>query len=90
MTYSRVEYAVDISARTNAGEALAPAAWADFVAYFESQPVLVGWTWWAGGDPRGWWPDVAANGGGHYSISPTSPATYTGDTVNMDMIEGDF
>ena len=73
-----------------ANEPLAPQAWADFVAYFESQPVLVGWTWWAGGDPNGWWPDVAANGGGHFAITPTSAATYTGDTVNMDMIENDF
>ncbi|HET7842875.1 MAG TPA: cellulase family glycosylhydrolase [Xanthomonadales bacterium] len=73
-----------------AGEAIGPAAWNDFAAYFASEPVLVGWTWWAGGDPNGWWPDVAANGGGHYAITPTSAATYTGDTVNMDMIEGDF
>ena len=74
-----------------ANEPLAPQAWADFVSYFDSQPnTLVGWTWWAGGDPNGWWPDVAANGGGHFSITPTSAATYTGDTVNMDMIEDDF
>ncbi len=70
----------------------APQAWADFIAYLNantSAGVLLGFTWFAGGDPL-WWPDVAANGGGHFSISPTSSATYTGDTVNMDMIENDF
>lgn len=70
----------------------APQAWADFIAYRDATAgagVLLGFTWFAGGDPL-WWPDVAANGGGHFSISPTSSATYTGDTVNMDMIENDF
>jgi len=69
---------------------IAPATWADFIAYFEANPdTFIGYTWWAGGDPV-FWPDIGANGGGHYSISPTNPATYTGDTINMDMIEGDF
>lgn len=75
-----------------AGAPLAPQAWADFVAYLNANlnaGVFLGFTWWAGGDPL-WWNDVAANGGGHFSISPTSSATYTGDTVNMDMIENDF
>jgi endoglucanase len=75
-----------------AGATNAPQAWADFIAYLNANAgggVFLGFTWFAGGDPL-WWPDVAANGGGHFSISPTSSATYTGDTVNMDMIENDF
>ena len=75
-----------------AGATNAPQAWADFIAYLDANAgagVLLGFTWFAGGDPL-WWPDVAANGGGHFSISPTSSATYTGDTVNMNMIENDF
>ncbi|MBL0163910.1 MAG: cellulase family glycosylhydrolase [Xanthomonadales bacterium] len=75
-----------------AGAANAPQAWADFIAYFNANAgsgVFSGFTWFAGGDPL-WWPDVAANGGGHFSISPTSAASYTGDTVNMDLIENDF
>ena len=75
-----------------AGATNAPQAWADFIAYLDANAgagVFLGFTWFAGGDPL-WWPDVAANGGGHFSISPTSSATYTGDTVNMDMIENDF
>jgi endoglucanase len=70
----------------------APQAWADFIAYLDANAgagVLLGFTWFAGGDPL-WWADVGANGGGHFSISPTSSATYTGDTVNMDLIENDF
>jgi endoglucanase len=73
-----------------AGMPTAPAAWADFINYFEANTdTLIGFTWWAGGAP-GWWDDVAANGGGHFSITPTNAATFTGDTVNMDMIENDF
>jgi poly(3-hydroxybutyrate) depolymerase len=75
-----------------AGATNAPQAWADFIAYLDANAgagVFLGFTWFAGGDPL-WWGDVAANGGGHFSISPTSAATYTGDTVNMDMIENDF
>jgi endoglucanase len=75
-----------------AGATNAPQAWADFIAYLDANAgagVFLGFTWFAGGDPL-WWPDVAANGGGHFSISPTSSATYTGDTVNMNMIENDF
>lgn len=74
----------------HAANPLAAAAWADFIDYFEANSdVLVGFTWWAGGHPL-WWSDVGANGGGHYSISPTDPATYSGDTINMDLIEDDF
>jgi len=72
-----------------AGNAIAPAAWADFIDYFNNTSTLVGYTWWAGGMPD-WWPDVGANGGGHFAITPTSNATFTGDTVNMQMIEADF
>lgn len=73
-----------------ATEPLAPAAWADFIDYFESNnDTLIGYTWWAGGAP-GWWDDIGANGGGHFAITPTDGASFTGDTVNMDMIEGDF
>jgi aryl-phospho-beta-D-glucosidase BglC (GH1 family) len=79
------------SKTVNGGGATGVDAWADFVDYLEANSdVLIGFTWWAGGDPRGWWPDIGANGGGHFSISPTNAATYTGDTINMDMIEGDF
>jgi endoglucanase len=66
---------------------LAAAAWADFIAYFGANTdVLEGWSWWAGGDPV-FWSDVEAP---HFAISPTSAATYSGDTVNMDLIENDF
>jgi len=65
----------------------APAAWADFVSYFQANSdELAGFTWWAGGDPV-FWPETQA---AYFGISPTSAATYTGDTVNMDMIENDF
>ena len=74
---------------TNDGHA-ASAAWADFASYARAnQDLITGWTWWAAGEP-GWWDDVAANGGGHYSVTPTDGNTYTGDTVNMTMIMGDF
>jgi endoglucanase len=70
-----------------ASNPIAPAAWADFISYFEANAdEFAGFTWWAGGDPV-FWPDVHA---AYFSISPTSNATYTGDTVNMDMIEDDF
>ena len=73
-----------------AGNALAPGAWADFIDYFNhNRDTLIGFTWWAGGMP-GWWDDVAANGGGHFAITPTNGATFTGDTINMQMIQNDF
>ena len=46
-----------------------------------------GFAWWGCGKP-GWWNDVGASGGGHFSITPTN--NYASDTVNMTMIEGAF
>jgi hypothetical protein len=61
-------------------------AWADFVAYYAAnQGPFVGFTWWAGGMPQ-FWSDIH---GPHYSISPQT-AAFTGDTVNMQMIQNDF
>jgi endoglucanase len=66
----------------------ATANWNDFVSYLgDNSDTLVGFAWWACGKP-GWWDDVAANGGGHFSITPTN--NYTTDTVNMKMIAGAF
>jgi endoglucanase len=74
---------------TNDGHRAAD-AWRDFVNYANANSdILLGWTWWAAGAP-GWWDDVADNGGGHYSVTPTNGTTYQGDTVNMNMIENDF
>jgi endoglucanase len=71
-----------------ASAANATANWNDFVSYLGSNSdTLVGFAWWGCGKP-GWWDDVAANGGGHFSITPTN--NYTTDTVNMNMIEGSF
>jgi hypothetical protein len=68
----------------------APAVWANFISYLEANPdVLIGYTWWAAGSP-GWWDDAAANGGGHFSITPTNGTTFMGDTVNMQMIQANF
>lgn len=62
-------------------------AWADFVDYFNANHgPFVGFTWWAGGMPD-WWNDLHAP---HFSISPTDDVNYTGDTVNMTMIQNDF
>jgi endoglucanase len=81
-------YLGEIGAYANKlGVPSAPDAWADFIAYFEANPdEFAGFTWWAGGDPV-FWPETQA---AYFSISPTSAATYTGDTVNMDMIEDFF
>lgn len=69
-----------------ASAANASSNWGDFVSYANtSTDTLIGFAWWACGKP-GWWNDVAASGGGHFSITPTND--YTTDTVNMDMIEG--
>jgi hypothetical protein len=38
----------------------------------------------------GWWDDIGADGGGHFAATPLSGVTFTGDTVNMTMIESDF
>jgi endoglucanase len=66
----------------------AAANWKDFVAYAkESRDTLRGFAWWGCGKP-GWWDDVAAAGGGHFSITPTGG--YAGDTPNMTMIAGAF
>lgn len=62
-------------------------AWADFINYFNANQVTFdGFTWWAGGMPD-WWNDVHA---AHFSISPTDGVNYTGDSVNMQMIQADF
>ncbi len=71
----------------------ASAAWADFINYVNANSdTLIGYTWWAAGYPA-WWNDPGANGGGHFSISPTSyPASgaWSGDTDNMKMIGSAF
>ena len=73
-----------------AGNAIATAAWADFIDYAaNNSATLVGYSWWAGGMP-GWWDDVGANGGGHFAITPTNGNTFSGDTINMQMIQNDF
>jgi endoglucanase len=70
-----------------AGTANASAAWADFISYFQANPdVFTGFTWWAAGDPD-WWNDVQAP---YFSVSPTDSVNYTGDTVNMTMIQSSF
>jgi endoglucanase len=71
-----------------AGAANAAANWADFVSYLDDNAdTLGGYAWWGCGKPD-WWNDVAAAGGGHFSITPTSG--YTVDTVNMNMIKASF
>jgi endoglucanase len=76
-------------ATTNDGHP-ASAAWRDFVNYANANTeVLLGWTWWAAGAP-GWWDDPDSDRGGHYAVTPTNGDTFTGDTVNMNMIENDF
>lgn len=71
-----------------AGAANASANWASFVSYLDANAdTLTGFAWWGCGKP-GWWDDVAASGGGHFSITPTG--NYAGDTVNMTMIKSAF
>lgn len=66
-----------------AGATNATANWNDFVTYLDANgDTLIGFTWWACGK-SGWWNDVGASGGGHFSITPPSS---TSDTVNMSMI----
>jgi endoglucanase len=73
-----------------ATEPLAAAAWANFVNYSAAnQDVFIGYTWVVVG-AAGWWDDIGADHGGHFSITPTNAETFTGDTVNMEMIEGRF
>ena len=69
-----------------AGNALAMQAWSDFVAYAGANTdTLIGFAWWAGGYP-GWWDNAQFP---DFSVAPTQ-ADFTGDTVNMTMIQGAF
>jgi len=62
-------------------------AWADFINYADANTdTLTGFTWWAGGYP-GWW-DIT--NGPYFSITPTNPATFTGDSIEMTLIQGSF
>jgi endoglucanase len=71
-----------------ANAANATANWADFARYLDANSdILLGFAWWGCGKP-GWWDDVAASGGGHFSITPSS--NYATDTVNMSMIASTF
>jgi hypothetical protein len=71
-----------------AGAANASTDWSNFVGFLnDNSDTLRGFAWWACGKP-GWWDDVAASGGGHFSITPTND--YTGDTINMTMIAPSF
>jgi endoglucanase len=71
-----------------AGAASASANWSNFVSYLDANAdTLTGFAWWGCGKP-GWWDDVAASGGGHFSITPTG--SYAVDTVNMTMIKSAF
>lgn len=73
-----------------AANPLAPAAWADFVAYTAaSAAICAGYAWWAAGNP-GWWDDVGADGGGHFSVTPQQLGATFVDTVNMALIAADF
>ena len=67
----------------------APEAWRDFIAYLNDADVsaiCTGFAWWAGGWPD-WWTHLEAP---YFSVSPTDPAAFTGDTSNMVLIENDF
>jgi endoglucanase len=62
-------------------------AWANFIDYFNAnRGPFVGFTWFAAGMPD-WWHDVHAP---HFAITPTNNVTYTGETINMTMIQNDF
>jgi endoglucanase len=62
-------------------------AWADFISYADANTdTLAGFTWWAGGYP-GWW-DIP--NGPYFSITPTNAATFTGDSIEMTLIQGSF
>jgi endoglucanase len=70
-----------------AGNPDASAAWADFIAYFEANAgPIVGFTWWGASMPQ-WWHDLHAP---YFAISPINEDNFTGDTVNMQMIQNDF
>lgn len=66
--------------------ATAQACWANFIAYLEANDdILIGFAWW-GGSEIGWWSDVGTT---HFSVTPTTGGTpYSGDTINLDLIEG--
>lgn len=73
-----------------AGEATAAECWKNTQDFLEqNKDVVIGYAWWAGGSP-GWWDDVAAHGGGHFSVTPTNKTAFTGDTVNMKLIAPSF
>jgi hypothetical protein len=63
-------------------------AWADFIDYIERPPpsAFVGYTWWAGGWPD-WWKKTHAP---NFSVSPTDPHKFVGETTNMKMIQNNF
>jgi predicted esterase/aryl-phospho-beta-D-glucosidase BglC (GH1 family) len=72
-----------------AGTLGAQATWDTFVAYCDANAdVVVGYDWWAASEP-GWWDDPT---NAHFSVSPTTAGAdaFTGDTVNMIMIETAF
>lgn len=69
-----------------AGNPIAAQAWGDFLNYANANTdTLVGFSWWAGGYPQ-WWTPVS---GPYFSIAPIQ-SNYSGDTINMTMIQGAF
>jgi predicted esterase len=66
----------------------AQATWDAFVAYCaDNSDVITGYDWWGASEP-GWWQDVGTT---HFSVTPTTAGDqYSGDTINMDMIETAF
>jgi endoglucanase len=66
----------------------AQTCWNNFITYLgANSDVFVGFAWWAASD-IGWWSDVGRT---HFSVTPTTSGTvYSGDTINMNMIENTF
>ena len=66
----------------------AQTCWNNFIKYLEANAdVLVGFAWWAASEID-WWDDVGLT---HFSVTPTTSGTvYSGDTINMNMIEHTF
>jgi endoglucanase len=66
----------------------AQTCWNNFITYLDANAnVLVGFAWWAASE-IGWWGDVGRT---HFSVTPTKSGTvYSGDTINMNMIEKSF
>ena len=66
----------------------AQTCWNNFITYLDANAdVLVGFAWWAASD-IGWWGDI---GKARFSVTPTTSGTvYSGDTINMNMIENTF